>query len=417
MSRATSLPPALARNIEFIDNADKRPAWMTADGTKIYSWGEKGLYTSVNDGTSWQGPWWSIPTASTGTAIHGVRIAADGQLLVSCFKSQGFYAGLWRVNPADWTAVEVLCPSGQAPLVADPASYPAPAGSTGNRSNYFTSWFGFNCYPDGKVIVNEYGHQANGTNDPGARYAFLSTDNGKAGTWSLVYDLFGGATFGAQNAPLPFGRAGEHIHGACWDPYWQRLWMTAGDQGCHTEYSDDMGATWTLVPGSAPFFGTPGGQPGTTQSVRLIPLPDRVLITTDGPIDGILKIERSNGRSGTLLEEAHGLALPHTSNLRYTGATAYQRSPGHPLLNAFYVGAGGSTAQPGVITASSPDGKRHYDLWTDTFTALNPYGVFSVVGPTANGKVLASIAMDGRSAGQSATAGYTMFRADMPTIL
>jgi hypothetical protein len=114
----------------------------------------------------------------------------------------------------------------------------------------------------------------------------------------------------------------------------------------------------------------------------------------------------------------HDIGLPHTTQLKYTGATPFQRSPAHPVLFPFYAGAGGgSQSTPGVIVAVEPSGQRAYDIWTDSQALLNPYGVFTAVGPTAHGKLLASIALDGRSAGQSATAGYTMLRADFPVIV
>jgi hypothetical protein len=417
---------AVAANVEYVDNGDIRPGWLSADGATVYSWGPS-LRISKDDAHTWIATNFAVPS---GSHVHGIRETADGELLISCFKAQGFYAGLWRSTgwnittgqASAWT--EVLTPSGQAPNVTDPATFPAPAGTTGDRSNYFTSWFGFRTYSNGIAIVNEYGKQANGTSIPGARYTFVSYDNGKPGTWSLLRDVFTGPVYGFSDwtptTNLPFGPpgGGQHLHGSWYDPYKDRFWFTAGDHGHHTEYSDDHGATWHLTAGSVVEFGGQGGQPGTTQDVLGYALPSCNLLTTDGPIDGVAKIDRTAPNQADFIAMLHDIGLPHTTQLKYTGATPFQRSPAHPVLFPFYAGAGGgSQSTPGVIVAVEPSGQRAYDIWTDSQALLNPYGVFTAVGPTAHGKLLASIALDGRSAGQSATAGYTMLRADFPVIV
>lgn len=425
---------ALVSNVEFIDNADARPVHLSADGVTSFFVRQKQLLTSVDDGTTLLGPHFTLPVAGTNTGIVGALETADGEVIATCFKAQGNYAGLWRstgwanratVTPT-WT--EVLTPSGQLPAVADPATFPANAGTTGDRSNYFTPRFGFHAYPNGVVIVNEYGKQANGTTVPGARYVYISFDNGKPGTWRLARDFWGGPPYTTLGNVLAFGSTDfrDHMHGACYDQATNRIWFTGGDNGHHTEYADANAAvldpynangTWKLTPASSPYLGTPGGQPGTTQCVTPWPLRDRILITTDGPIDGVVSVEKSDPTAGTLLE-LHGLQVPHDSQLKYTGSRPFQRTPQHPVLFPFYVGSGGVRSFPGVIVACDPLGRRFYNIWTDSLSLQNPYGVYSVVGPTAKGKLLASIALDGRSAGQvSDQAGYTFMRADFPVIV
>jgi hypothetical protein len=433
VSRAPALVPVVAARTEYIDNGDKRPSWLGADGQTIYSWGQTGLYTSIDDAHTWQGPWHTFPDT-----IHGVRETRDGELLVSIFRAQGNYAGLWRstgwtANHATATWTEVLTPSGQLPNVADPATFPAPAGTLGDRSNYFNAWIGgFRVYADGTVVVSEYGKQANGTSIPGARYAFVSNDNGKPGTWRCVCDLWTGPVYGVGWVPgtLPYGGAsvyggasgGQHMHGTALDPYTGRLWATFGDHGCHTRYSDDWrrvfsgeNATWTVHPGSSTEFGGQGNHPGSTQSIQAYAFPDRIVFTTDGPIDGITKIEKANPN---VIGVAHDIGLPHDTQLKYTGGQGFQRSSAHPALFPQYVGSGGTRSFPGLIVACDPLGERWYDIWTDNQALQNPYGVLTAIGPTNTGKLLASIALDGRSAGQVAnTAGLTMLRADFPVIL
>lgn len=424
---------ALVSNVEFIDNQDARPVHLSADGVTSYFVRQKQLFTSVDDGTL-QGPWWTLPVSGTSTGIVGVDETADGELLATCFKQQGNYAGIWRST--GWanravvapTFTEVLTPAGQAPFQADPATFPSPMGSTGSRSNYFSARFGFHCYPNGTVVANEYGIQSNGTSISGARYGVVSNDNGKPGTWRVVFDLFTGPAYGVGWAPgtLPFGAAGQHSHGMALDPYTDRMWASAGDHGSHTRYSDDWRrvfngeyATWTVHPGSSNEFGGIGNvapvMPGTTQSVQPFAFPDRVVLTTDGQIDGITKIEKDDP---DFLREAHGLGLPHSTSLKYTGSRIYQRTKTHPVLFPQYIGSGTGLSLPAIIVASDPLGERFYDVWTDSQSLANPYGVYSAVGPTARGKLLASIALDGRSAGQvSDQAGYTFMRADFPVIV
>lgn len=437
-----TLGSALVSRIEYIDNSDARPVHLSADGVTSYFVRQKQLFTSTDDGTTLQGPWWTLPVAGTNTGIVGVVETADGEILCTCFKAQGNYAGLWKstgwANKATATFTEVLTPSGQLPSVADPATFPSPAGTSGDRSNYFTPRFGFHAYGDGTVIVNEYGKQANGSTVVGARYVFVSTSNGAAGTWRLARDFWGGPPYTTPGNVLPFGSATnrDHMHGAIYDPFTGRLWFTGGDSGHHTEWAPSVAAaiadpynangTWTVIPASSPYLGTTGGQPGTTQCVTPWPLPDRILMTTDGQIDGVVSVEKSDSTFGTLLAP-HGIGLPHTSALQYTGCRPFQRDslshsptykPRFPLVLPFYVGSGGAQTIPAIITIADPLGRRFYDSYVDTLNLPNPYGVYSAVGPTARGKLLASIALDGRSAGQvTDQAGYTFMRADFPTIV
>lgn len=428
---------AIATSVEYIDNNDMRPMHVSADGVTTYFAQGKSLYRSTNDGNTFT-LIWTLPVTGTSTGIAGVLETADGFLLVTCFKLQGFYSGAWRIDPATGAATEVLTPSGQAPQVADPATFPSPMGTTGDRSNYFTPRFGFHAYPDGTVVMNEYGKQANGTSIPGARYGVVSNDNGKAGTWRVALDIFTGPAYGVGWVPgtLPFGPAGggQHLHGFALDPFTDILWATAGDHGCHHVYSTDWrrvfngeNATWTVHPGSVQEFGGIGNvsgaqMPGTTQSIEPHAFPDRIVFTTDGQVDGITKIEKSDPN---YLREAHGLYLPHTSTLRVTGARIFRRgshldsrSP-FPVVFAQYAGSGGNvTPIPAVIVACDPNGERFYDIWTDSITGLNPYGVYGAFGPTAKGKLLASIALDGRSANQVGdSAGLTFMRADFPVLV
>lgn len=427
---------ALVTNVEFIDNQDARPMHVSADGLTTYFARGKSLYRSFDDGDTLEGPLWTLPTASTNTGIAGVLETADGFLLVTCFKLQGNYAGVWRINPNTWSGSETLTPSGQAPLQADPASYPDPMGTTGDRSNYFTPRFGFHAHPDGTVVMNEYGKQANGTSIPGARYGLVSDDNGKPGTWRIACDFFTGPAFGVGWVPgtLPFGPSsgGQHLHGMGLDPFTDRMWATGGDHGCHTRYSNDWrrvfigeNATWTVHPGSIAEFGGIGNvapvMPGTTQSIEPFAFPDRIVFTTDGPIDGVTKIEKDNP---DFLGEQHGIELPHDTQLKYTGSRIFKRgshldshSP-FPVIFPFYVGSGGVRSFPARIVAADPSGQRFYDIWTDDQSLQNPYGVYGAFGPTARGKLLASIALDGRSAGQVGdSAGLTFMRADFPVIV
>lgn len=119
------------------------------------------------------------------------------------------------------------------------------------------------------ILLSEYGPKANGTwqGDPiaeggNARYVLMSEDYGQ--TWRTIFDL--NTWLASQGRGLTY----QHPHGVAWDPWWQRVWFTFGDnfagQGSNgVLYSDDKGATWQI----AKHISDPGGT-GATGSPQVV---------------------------------------------------------------------------------------------------------------------------------------------------
>lgn len=142
-----------------------------------------------------------------------------------------------------------------------------------------------------RVVLGEYGPKyGNGSSGTGtaadadsfARYVYQSLDGGK--TWSTVFDLKAHlAGLGISN-PIQ-----QHVHGVCYDPYWDRLWVTWGDDTNGLAYSDDNGATWTDA-----FFGPRAQSP--YQCVGIIALPNCILLGTDTAPNGVMRVDRRHGK-------------------------------------------------------------------------------------------------------------------------
>jgi hypothetical protein len=264
-----------------------------------------------------------------------VRELDNGELLVSIFGDGATLPGeLWRSTnyptldtACTWTKV-LTCNSGP--------------------SSYIEGMWGMSSY--GSVVcVSEYGLKTPPTD--GARYAYLSTDAGL--TFTQIYD-HGTAT-------------GSHTHGIAYDHWWNCIWLVAGDGAFRTtKVSFDSGAHWTEV--SAAY-----------QPVGVIPLEDCILFVMDAPPNGAMRIDRSGGQVGMVMQTA--LTIDPSASLTMIGGMPYRHAPGDPVLLPFFP----NVADKGSELWMTYDGVTFTQLWQDVATGVTERGLYKVVGPTATG--------------------------------
>lgn len=304
-----------------------------------------------------------------GSTVESVRQLDNGELLVSNYSAADDRRYLWLsegYNTGTMTFTKTL--TARAPLI-----------------KFTSAW---SQADHGRIVlVNEYGpktgSQWSGRDvAPGenARHTYLSTDYGK--TWTNVFDL---------NAYLTDvqGRAttdGQHLHGVAWDPYWDRIWVTFGDNmgGNGSNgilYSDDLGETWE----TAHYFAD--GADAPHQLVGIQPMPKCVLFYGDmGP--DVVRIDRSEGRY-----KAGGYATPVAFDSTAAGKhlcqgfmRADRRGDDAPAIAAF--SSEGTTA-PSFAVATL-DGYTFAEIWRDPADQAPGMGSRSIVGPTLRGKVIIS---------------------------
>jgi len=302
----------------------------------------------------------------TGATVESVRQLDNGELLVTCLRGSTSRREIWVSANLDVPTARTWARTyeARAPFIK------------------FTSAWSQDDY--GRIVlVNEYGPKTpTWTGQPvsegeNARYTLLSTDYGV--TWSTVFDLNNYLTNTQSRASVD----NQHLHGVAWDPYWDRIWVTFGDNSGGNGsngivYSDDLGATWK----TAHFY------VGTTpphQVVGIQPMPKCVLFFGDmGP--DVVRIDRSEGRSKT-----GGYATPVAWDSTAPGKhlcqgfmRARREGDDAPLFAAW--SSEGATA-PSFAVATL-DGYTFKEIWRDPVDQPNGFGPRSIIGPTIRGKVI-----------------------------
>ncbi|HYH59583.1 MAG TPA: carbohydrate binding domain-containing protein [Thermoleophilaceae bacterium] len=236
------------------DGGGLNPHWMAADGTLFAGAGgaSANLRWSTDDGATWTTHSHTFPLN-----VQTVRDLEDGELLVFVGGS-GTQAEIWKSS--GWAANRVT------------ATF-AEVHQTHASGCYFANSWSISVY-DNHVLAAEYGNKLGGADN--ARYVFHSDDYGD--TWSTIYDRGEGV--------------GHHLHGVCYDQYWDRIWVSFGDDTNGIVFSDDFGATWKLAD-----YGSSTSSPN--QAVGIIAMPECVLFASDAAPNGVLKFDRSLGRDVT----------------------------------------------------------------------------------------------------------------------
>lgn len=344
-----------------------QPFWLTTDGAMIYG-GRGPILEQSTDEWSAQQVVHEFPKS-----IGGVRELADGELLVSTIRDNAdstkakLYksSGYDRANPTAATWTEVL-----------------EAGAA--NANINNAW-GLQVHQN-IVVAAEYGLR----DVEGSRRVWLSEDHGD--TWTLVFDQM---TTVAPGRPVWTETA--HLHGAAWDPYWNRLWVICGDNpNTATYYSDDKGQSWTFVTGSE-----------EVQYTGIMPLPDVVLFGSDRAPNG-LHVYRRGLKSDmptirTLFEVNAHPSLTQVWQLPY-------KQDWSPSMPVYFPADPAGDGWPSVLTATI-DGRKGHLLWEGEpqGSGLPVSGrVVTALGPTAQGNVIMVMHSD------PTVTGYRVMKAPAP---
>lgn len=200
--------------------------------------------------------------------------------------------------------------------------------------------WGISCY---ESIVVMAGYDICGRN----ACVYYSEDN-----FETVKLIFNGASDSIQvnieNVPIGFhpnsknilpshsfdwnetGNGNVHVHGVCYDPYYERIWITTGDGGSLNKrvtgifYTDDFGYTWHFVRlDRFGFF-----LKKSTQLLSIIPMKDNVLFTTDGYGDGFYRYKRNGKYNKVTLKYAYGYTGERTTLCTIAAGSCYTQDGG-----------------------------------------------------------------------------------------
>lgn len=211
-----------------------------------------------------------------------------------------------------------------------------------------------------------------------ARYLYLSLDHGK--TFRTIFDL---NSF-AESLPSKGSDINLHLHGVAWDPWWDRIWVTCGDGGGAFLFSDDLGETWHVAHDGW------GAASGDTkhQSVGIIPMPNCVLFATDSSPNGVLRINRSEGKhTGAYPVDVAWVIPEDDGGLSHLAQSAYRVERGNGE-NLAMIAFGTETKTGRGFAVASYDGYEFNRFWQDSQDVEAGRGPRTMIGPTLDGKVI-----------------------------
>ncbi|WBM40048.1 hypothetical protein [Alcaligenes faecalis] len=353
--------------------------FMTRDRTIGFNWGSSTLNMTFDDGDTWE-----LLHNFAGAQTTFVRELENGELLV----------GLSKTGPA-----EVWVSSGFRKGGAVTWSKVLESHST--YTNFAAAW---GVFDDGNmVLLIDYGGKAGmpfGNTDvvpdgENARYAYMSLDHGK--TWKTIFDLNewalsnGYATLDDDGVPQA---RGFHCHGIAYDKWWDRMWITFGDNAtvgginscggmC---YSDDFGKTWRAANwGKDSQHLSPSGS--RHQLVGIWPMPDCILFGSDSSPNGVHRIERSQGKHipGEYIINV-AFAYSDEEILTHLCQGIYQAThlPGQPVF--FVFGAEGAIRKSFIV--ATRDGFDFKLMWESPEPNARGNGLRLIAGPTRQGQLL-----------------------------
>lgn len=295
-------------------------------------------------------------------AFNSVRQLPDGQLLAVVGGGEN-PRSIWRStgytdeNPSAATWTKVLTAS--APHI------------------YYTDAWSFSIH-ENIVLVAEYGPKSPTWNDYNitspARYVRMSKDYGK--TWTLVFDLVSYL----KDVQGLTSVDGQHLHGVLWDPYWDRIWVTFGDDTNGLVYSDDEGSTWSTA-----YWGPVPSAPW--QGVGMSALPNCILIGSDGPPNGVWRIDRSQGKSSTTYKIEEAYVVPNDLGILSHLCQAIHKVPS--INGDIHLFGFGTETLPGkTFVVGTRDGYSFTRIWEDPTEIPLGRGVRSIAGPNLKGELI-----------------------------
>lgn len=328
------------------------------EGT-IYSAYGATLSVSVNDGADFT----VLYSFTAGYAIKRFSLLADDTIIV--FGGDGT---IYKSDTAKTTYVQVF----QMVTPGVSASYS----------------FGYTQY-ENIVGVCEYGSATPPNN---ARRAYLSVDYGATFT-----QVFEGATDRTY-----------HLHGICYDPYSELLWIANGDgpASSNIHWSDDLGTTWHTAYeyGNCP-----------RQWTGIVALPNCVLFTTDSKDVGVWRWDRLTtpllSTTKLVLEPAFIIVddYPGSEPIgTYVGKTYGANAVAYFGFSFF----ANNVFMPCKIWGTA-DGYEYYQIWESDsvpYSSSATSGIWGVSDPTDNGNILATYL----SADDGFASGYNLIKIANP---
>lgn len=246
------------------------------------------------------------------------------------------------------------------------------------------------------ILIAEYGAKGDepwgGQTLPAelsARYAYMSLDYGA--TWTTIFDAM--EHIADTN--------GVHLHGICYDPYWERIWINCGDRVSGLWYSDDLGETWIE---SEYFERDPGGvaPADKRQNVGIIALPTCILFGTDYAQDGVHRIDRAHGKhiaGGKYpVDVAHAIEFGqgHTrAQVCHIINHTYQKENA-PIIFGFCSETPVAGTAPAGTVVVTYDGWNFKQIWQDELWQPTGKGLQSLVGITLLNEIIIK-SVDSRS--------------------
>lgn len=323
-------------------NTANQVLWMSADGLTLFGRNATQLIKSVDDGANW-----TNVGAAFASSISGVRVLADGQLLVAINEVAGTTAG--RVyRSSGYPSAPVFT------LVLTCA----------NPGAKITGEWGMQVH-NNLVVLCEYGNKV-GAGDIASK-VYRSFDGGLTFSTIFTHTIVNGA----------------HTHGAAYDPYDNRYWVATGDAEHATIQYSDNGSTWTVLTSGIGSQGRVASK-GQPQAVGIMPLPIGVLFTTDDAVNGLWIVPRRGKNERPYLQALH--TLESADIVQVIGATHYWRGAAYESLFPYIRATTGAA----YLAAIGPNGIDAHTLWKDSTTYATPDGLVTCVGPTATGKYVGS---------------------------
>lgn len=354
------------------------PSAYTLDRTIGFNVGSSNLNMTLDDGNTWE-----TLHVFAGSQTDTVRQLENGELFVTTSNSSGASA---------WVS------SGFAS--GGPISFT----KTLDAHSKFIKWVsGWSIFDDGNLIAMiDYGGKAgmeyageivpDGQN---ARFAYLSLDFGK--TWKTIFDLNKWVVDNGYGTPDDDGvmqGRGVHCHGIAYDKWWNRIWITFGDNTTiasinsigGTCYSDDFGDLWKAANwGKDSQAESPSNS--RHQFVGIWPMPGCILFGTDSAPNGVHRIERSQGKYPAR-EYTFNIGYAYSDEPMLThlcqSITQPKHLPNQPAVFGF--GAEGYARKSFIV--ATYDGFDFRLLWESEQPNAVGRGLRSVCGPTRMGNMV-----------------------------